>query len=100
MTNEEMQKAIDFIVNNQAQFTSDIRQLPEVQARAEERWSRTEEGIRGLLAIAEIHEREINSLGEHARTTDERLRATGDRLNALINVLERHITEGRNGTMS
>jgi hypothetical protein len=42
------------------------------------------------LTIAEMHEREITALGEQTRATD-------DRLNALINVVERQISNGRNG---
>lgn len=108
MTNEEMQKAMEFIVNRQAQTFVQIEALSEAQReannaaeerwkqneerwkRSDERWERTEEGIRSLLAIAEIHEREIAALGENGRATDERL-------NALINTVERQISEGRNG---
>ena len=43
-----------------------------------------------LLAIAEIHEREITAVGEAQSRTDERL-------NALITTVERYISEGRNG---
>jgi hypothetical protein len=59
-------------------------------ARADERWGRTEESIRGLLSIAEIHEREIATLSASGRATD-------DRLNALINIVERQISDRRNG---
>ena len=108
MTNEEMQKAMAFIVNQQAQASAKIDALAEAQKeaqetqkqaqhdaeerwmrsderwmRSDERWTRTEEGIRALLSIAEIHEREIS--------------ATDERLNALINVVERQISEDRNG---
>jgi len=64
--------------------------LAEIQNRAEQRWERTEEGIRALLAIAEMHNKEIATLTENGRATDERL-------NGLINVVERQISEGRNG---
>lgn len=104
MTNEEMQKAMEFIVNQQAQSGAKIDALAEAQTR-------NTEGIRALLSIAEIHEREIASLGQtiaavsdNSRKTDERIaalsengRATDERLNALINVVERQISEGRNG---
>lgn len=108
MTSEEMQKAMEFIVNQQAQASAKIDALAEAQKeaqketneanraaeerwrRTDERWERTEEGIRSLLAIAEIHEREITALGENGRATDERL-------NALIKTVERQISEGRNG---
>lgn len=115
MTNEEMQKAMEFIVNQQAQASAKIDALSEAQkeaqetqkqaqkdaeqrwARSEERWSRTEEGIRALLSIAEIHEREIASLGDKITAVNENGRATDERLNALIHVVERQISEGRNG---
>ncbi len=104
MTTDEMENSINFIVNQQAQTSVKLDRLTEkvdalalAQSRAEERWmraderwARTEESIRALLAIAELHEREITSLGEHTRSTDERL-------NALINVVERQISNGRNG---
>ena len=115
MTNEEMQKAMEFIVNQQAQSSAKIDAITDAHRealkadeirrveseerwkrsderwqRSDERWERTEEGIRALLAIAEIHEREIGNLSEATRRTDERL-------NALINVVERQISEGRNG---
>ena len=115
MTNEEMQKAMKFIVNQQAQAAAKIDALPEAQKealetqrqaqkdaeerwrRSEERWTRTEEGIRALLSIAEIHEREIGTLGENIAAVSENGRATDERLNALINVVERQLSEGRNG---
>jgi len=97
MTNEEMQRAMDFIVEQQAKSSAKIDALAEAQTR-------NTEGISALLAIAEIHEREINTIGHQVSslsrdigTLGETTRATDDRLNALINVVERQISEGRNG---
>lgn len=97
MTNEEMQRAMDFIVEQQAQSSAKIDALAEAQTR-------NTEGIRALLSIAEIHEREINtvshqisSVSRDIGTLSETTRATDDRLNALINAVERQISEGRNG---
>ncbi len=115
MTNEEMQKAMEFMVNQQAQASAKIDALTDAHREAlkadetrraeseerwkrseerskriDDRWERTEEGIRALLSIAEIHEREIATLAENGRATDERL-------NVLINTVERQISEGRNG---
>ena len=108
MTNEEMQRAMEFIVEMEAKSSAKIDAMTEAQkqgqkeaderraaaderwARADERWARTEESIRALLSIAEIHEREIATLSDTGRATDERL-------SALINVVERQISEGRNG---
>ncbi|HAF15014.1 MAG TPA: hypothetical protein DCK99_15230 [Blastocatellia bacterium] len=74
------------------------------QERNEKKWERTEEGIRALLSIAEIHEREVASherqitaQSEQILSLGETTRATDERLNALINIVERQISEGRNG---
>ncbi|HYN25812.1 MAG TPA: hypothetical protein VES69_12295 [Pyrinomonadaceae bacterium] len=111
MTNKEMQKAMEFIVEQQAQTAVKLDRLTErVDAlavaqnraeerwtRSEERWTRTEDGIRALLSIAEMHDREIATLGEKIAAVSDNGRATDERLNALINVIERQISEGRNG---
>ena len=104
MTNEEMQNAIEFIVAQEARSSAKIDALSEVQKQ-------NAEGIRALLAIAEIHEREINTIGHQVSsvsrdvaalsrdigTLSETTRATDERLNTLINVVERQISNGRNG---
>ncbi len=68
MTNEDMRGAMTFIVEQQAQtaakldvVTETLDALTKTQKRGDEKWSRTEEGIRSLLAIAEIHEKEIQA---------------------------------------
>ena len=92
-----MQRAMDFIVEQQAQSSAKIDALAEAQTR-------NTEGIRALLSIAEIHEREINAIGQQVSSMSRDIgtlgattRATDGRLNALINVVERQISEGRNG---
>ncbi len=101
MTGDEMQRAIDFIVEQEAKSSAKIDALAEAQKQAqknaEERWARTEEGIRALLAIAELHEKEIQANTQQILSLGETTRATDDRLNVLINVIERHVSEGRNG---
>jgi chromosome segregation ATPase len=66
-------------------------------ARADERWERTREQILALLAVAEMHEREIFELREAQARTDAQMAETDERLNALINTVEKMISEGRNG---
>jgi hypothetical protein len=80
MTSEEMERTMTFILEQQAQLTANVSQLSD-------KLDRTANGITSLLAIAEIHEREITSLGETTRATDERL-------NVLVGVVERLISEG------
>lgn len=104
MTNEEMQTTMDFIVQQQAQTSTKIDVLTEAQTR-------NAEGIQALLALAQIHEREIETLGHQIGSVSrdiaalsreigalgETTKATDERLNALINVVERQISNGRNG---
>ena len=77
MTGEEMERAIAFILEQQAQLTATVGRLAE-------KVDRNAESATALLAIAEIHDREI-------KETDERL-------TTLINTVERHIGEGHGGT--
>ena len=74
MTNEEMQRAMEFIVETEAKSSAKIDALAEAQkqgkkdanekdanerwARADERWARTEVRIRVLLTVALNHERQ------------------------------------------
>ena len=96
MTNEEMQRAMNFTVGQQAQIATKLAALTETQKRGEEKWSRTEKGIRALLAIAEIHEKEIQAQSQQIASLGEATKSTDERLNALINAVERQITNGRN----
>ena len=50
MTDEERQRQMDFIVNQQATFSAKMDRLAEAQHKSDEKWARTEEGIRSLLA--------------------------------------------------
>jgi hypothetical protein len=112
---EKTQRTIDFVIRQQAQFQAksetDMQRLRELYerneerwaqneerwarneerwARANEKWERTEESVRSLHAIAQIHEGEIMALAESHSDTRERL-------NALIDTVERVISERRNG---
>jgi len=110
MTNEEMNKKMEFIVEHQAQFAADIQAMREVHAadskllrdrvaavvdimgslaRAQER---SEEGINSLAEAQARNEESIKRLTEAGARTDERL-------NNLISVVERHIS-GNGGSHS
>jgi septation ring formation regulator EzrA len=108
MTGEEMERTMAFILEQQAQasasnaqtqstmaeITSTMARLTDRLDRLTERTDRNAEGITALLAIAEMHEREIT---ENRETQAEAQSRTDERLNALINAVERYIGEGRNG---
>jgi hypothetical protein len=104
MTNEEMEKAIEFIVGQDARSGAKIDALGEKLDALAESQTRNTEGIAALLAIAQIHEREIetvthqiSSVSRDLATLGETTKATDERLNALINVVERRLSNGRNG---
>jgi chromosome segregation ATPase len=104
MTREEMARTMAFILEQQAQASASIAQIQSnmaeitskqaesnsTMARLTERTDRNAAGITALLAIAEMHEREITENRAAQARTDERL-------NALINTVERYISERRNG---
>jgi hypothetical protein len=111
MTGEEMERAIAFILEQQAQVTSNMAQLTERVDRLSVKVDRNADSSTALLAIAEIQAAEIRDLSESTRTladrqreseerqreSDERGRQIDERLNTLINTVERYISEGRNG---
>lgn len=80
MTSEEMQRTMEFILQAQAQTAANMQ-------KAEERMTRMESSLTELLAVGEMHEQEINELRELGKATDERL-------NVLIGVVEKHISGG------
>ena len=106
-----MERTMLFILEQQAQLTVSMGELTESLDRLTEKVDkvsdkvdRTADGINSLLAIAEIHDREIAALresvsavSESVSAVDERGRETDERLNALINTVERYISERRNG---
>lgn len=100
---ERIERTIAFIIKQRAQAEvraaeakerrnqADERrkQADESWAKTDERWACTEQGIKSLLAVAEINEREIQKLREAGRVTDERI-------SALINVMDQQSSESRN----
>ena len=107
MTNEEMQKTMQFILEQQAQFAANFQKIEEgfkrteeSHAEAEKRISRLEGAVIGLFNM-------IERLTKAQEKTDEKVNAlvesqahTDERLNALITTVERYISERRNGNPS
>jgi hypothetical protein len=94
MTDEEINRKFDTVAGHLATLAGS-------QQRYEERWGRTEESIRALLVIAQMHEGEISTLkealAESQARTDRQIAETSERLNALINTVERYISKRQNG---
>jgi hypothetical protein len=94
MNNEEFEKRMEFIIEQQAQFSADIQQLREAQAQTDSVVARlanvTLEGFNDVNA-------KINVLVDSQINLTEAQSRTDDNLRNLIAVVDRSFSEGRNG---
>ncbi len=94
MNNEEFERKMSFMVEQQAQFAADIQQMRELQAQTENVVGRlaqaTLEGFRDVNA-------KIDSLVDSQIRLTEAQTLTDGNLRNLIAVVDRYFSEGRNG---
>jgi hypothetical protein len=103
MDDEKLEKTIEFILNNQAQFTVDIQLMQEMQKEGEKRVNVLERVCLNLYnasveqkdAIAE-QTKNINQLSADVRELREGQKETDERLNAVILMAEKFFS-GENG---
>lgn len=121
MTGEEMERAIEFLLQSQANFDARLEQLLQSQANSESRLEKLEIGLeqtnqqvaetsRQLQVYAETQTEFIRIVtttmqglaaaqsrtDERITLTNEHLMQTDERLNNLAGLVERIISEGRN----
>ena len=110
MSDAEMNKKMEFIVDQQAKFAADIEIMREVQAAESkllhEQYHRLSDGLIGVidivgqLAQSQMRtEGTVNSLAANIKLLTEAQSRTDERLNNLISVVERHIS-GNGGSHS
>ena len=94
MSNEEIERKMAFIVEQQAQFASDIQRLEESQARTDQVVAQTGEIVARLANVTNVGfndvNAKINALVDSQMRTDENVRN-------LVAVVDRYFSEGRNG---
>lgn len=83
MTSEELEKAMQFILEQQAQFAANQQQISERVSRLETNMAE--------MARAQTHMNEVVAVMADTH------RHTEEKLDAFIGVLERYISENRNG---
>ena len=94
MSNEEVERRIAFIIEQQAQFASDIQQLREVQGQTEQIVARLAEAT--LEGFKDVNAK-INALVDSQITLTEAQSRTDESLKNLISVTDRYFSERRNG---
>ena len=99
MSNEEMNKKMEFIVEQQAQFAADIQVAREIQAQDAKLLRNLSDAVMMVVGL-------VGSLTEAQGRTDDRLNMlaqaqtrTEERLNVFIDVVERYIS-GTGGSES
>lgn len=93
MTNEEMQKTMEFILEQQAQFAANIQKLQEERMRDDSRIKRLEESFQLLVQLAQSTDTRLETLESNMATLAEAQTHADERLSALIDI----VREGRNG---
>ena len=108
MTNEEMNRKMEFIVEQQAQFVVNFQRLEEAQTRADKRIEVLEGAMVTVVSLVgqltKAQERTDARLAELAlevaeaqKHTNAALAEGNERLNSLIVVVERYFSNGRSG---
>jgi len=81
MTNEEMQSTVQFILEQQAQFSVNMEALRESQAR-------TDQTVQALATQVEQMARQQAHINEVVAVIADAQQHTDERLNALINIVQ------------
>jgi hypothetical protein len=97
MTNEEWDRKVEFLLNQQAKFDADMEKLKEAQAATGQKLDRATENIGHLASF--IHEGFGLTLNLF-KNTDAKIEALADSLRDLAALMDRHIREGHKGLES
>jgi len=107
MTNEEIQRTMEFILGQQAQFAANIQLLQEERIRDSPRLTRLEESFQLLVRVAESTDPRLDRLESNTSAVEANMAGleasmaalvvaqthTDERLSALIDI----VREDRNG---
>ena len=108
MSDDQFERRMEFIADQQAQFSADIQQLkqtPEAEANLwREKHNDLTDALTAIVAMVGKLAEGQQRLTEAQQRTDEQISEltnkqaeTDDRLNVFVTVVERYISEHRNG---
>ena len=97
MDQKEIEKIIQFILDQQAKFAADIQQLGEAQKQAEGRLSRLEGAMVIGVNLMNDLTKNVSTLTEAQKQTENTVSELTEKMDAFITTVERYISEGRNG---
>ena len=93
MTNEEIQRTMEFILEQQAQFAVNIQRLQEERLRDSPRTIRLEESFQLLVELAQNTDTRLDLVDANMAALAAAQAHTNERLSTLIDI----VSEGRNG---
>jgi len=97
MTPEEMQRAIEFLVDHDAKFAVKMDQIENAQLKFQLQLGSLGEAVIAVTGmVGRVMEAQIKTEAAQ-RKADERLAELAERLDAFILVVERYISENQNG---
>ena len=101
MSNENIDKQMEFILEQQAQFTARMGQLEDLVVRLArgtlERFEATDARVNDVdERISALVDSQIRT-EENVKTTEANVKKTDESLRSLIAVVNRYFSEGRNG---
>ena len=99
MTNEEMQKTMEFILEQQAQFAVNIHRLQEERLRDHPRLARLEDSFQLLVQLAQSTDTQFDTLESNHVTLEPNMAALAaaqahseERLSASLTLCARSVT--------
>ena len=100
MSNEEFERRMEFILEQQAKFEESFAKQREYDARVNARLDRVDKQIAELVGFTGVLRDALIGLTHHAERHDREMadmvargKETDARLNALILIVERHVSD-------
>ena len=105
MDDEKIQKTIEFILDNQAQFTADIQELKELHKQSEKRINVLERATVNLYNEVTETSKNVNRVSEKVDLMSDKVdklvdlqKETDDRLNVVIVMFEKFLGNQNGGS--